>query len=679
MIQDRKVMCFKCFKLWDPSLNSGHSCLMESSGSSSREHSQKENYRSGPLDPTRKSIFGRVLDPRSRAIQDWNRLFLLSRAFGLAVDPLFLYLMAISPELLCLYVDGWFAVLVTVLRSVIDVMHLWHIWLQLKLAFVSKESLVVGRGKLVWDPYAVAWHYVRSPGGFWFDIFAILPVLQVTIWVYVPTMIRRGGQTPAIMTLVSVVFLFQFIPRVFHSVLLVRRMQHVTGYVFGTAWWGFALNLIAYFIAAHVAGACWYLLALQRVESCLHIQCTATMGCNTKNLGCPEPLLYGSQFADKVAKISSLGEGSQISSVCLQAGSSNFSYGIYAWAVPLVTTRNWLERILYPIFWGLMTLSSFGNALTPSNHMLEVVFAITVITCGLLMFTMLIGNIQVFLHSITAKKEEMHLRMRDLEWWMRRRQLPSRLRHRVRQYERQKWAALRGVDESLMIRDLPEGLRRDIKHHLCLDLVRQVPLFDQMDEIVLDTICDRVKPLLFIKGETVIREGDPILRMLFIVRGHWQSVHRVSSSKTSVFMLGPGNFCGDELLSWCLRKPFVYRLPTSNATLTCVDSGEAFGLEAQDLKYVTDHFRYKFANEKLKRTARYYSSGWRTWAAVTVQLAWRRFKAQRAVNALVGYSSNANVPDDALTRNPTLATSQNDRLRMCTAMFLSPKPQDHLE
>ncbi len=39
--------------------------------------------------------------------------------------------------------------------------------------------------------------------------------------------------------------------------------------------------------------------------------------------------------------------------------------------------------------------SSFGNALTPTDHTLEVVFSIVVITCGLLLFTMLIGNIQV--------------------------------------------------------------------------------------------------------------------------------------------------------------------------------------------------------------------------------------------------------------------------------------------
>lgn len=41
--------------------------------------------------------------------------------------------------------------------------------------------------------------------------------------------------------------------------------------------------------------------------------------------------------------------------------------------------------------------SSFGNALYPTDHTLEIAFSILVITCGLLLFTMLIGNIQVSL------------------------------------------------------------------------------------------------------------------------------------------------------------------------------------------------------------------------------------------------------------------------------------------
>lgn len=85
-----------------------------------------------------------------------------------------------------------------------------------------------------------------------------------------------------------------------------------------------------------------------------------------------------------------------------------------------------------------------------------------------------IDEMQVFLHATTSKKQAMQLRMRNIEWWMRRRHLPTNFKQRVRNYERQRWAAMRGVDECEMIRNLPEGLRRDIKYHLCLDLVRQV-------------------------------------------------------------------------------------------------------------------------------------------------------------------------------------------------------------
>jgi len=68
----------------------------------------------------------------------------------------------------------------------------------------------------------------------------------------------------------------------------------------------------------------------------------------------------------------------------------------------------------------------------------------------------------------------MQLRCRDMEWWMKRRQLPSLLRQRVRHYERQNWVLMGGEDEMELIKDFPEGLRRDIKRFLCLDLIRMV-------------------------------------------------------------------------------------------------------------------------------------------------------------------------------------------------------------
>lgn len=151
--------------------------------------------------------------------------------------------------------------------------------------------------------------------------------------------------------------------------------------------------------------------------------------------------------------------------------------------------------------------------------------------------------------------------------------------------------------------------------------------------------------------------------MVFIIRGQLKSSQTLSKGMVATCILGPGNFLGDELFSWCLRRPFMDRLPASSATFICVEETEAFGLDAQHLRYITDHFRYKFANERLKRTARYYSSHWRTWAAINIQLAWRRSKLR--------------------TQSPVVHPLENGdserRLWHYAAMFMSLRPHDHLE
>nr|ACA58352.1 putative cyclic nucleotide-gated cation channel [Sandersonia aurantiaca] len=615
-------------------------------------------------------VFGRVLDPRSKRVQRWNRGLLLARAVSLAIDPLFFYALSIgrggAP---CLYMDGGLAAVVTVLRTCADAGHLVHVWLQLRMAYVSRESLVVGCGKLVWDARTVAAHYLRSLKGFWFDLFVILPVPQTVFWLALPKLIREE-EIKLIMTMMLLIFLFQFLPKVYHSICVMRRMQKVTGYVFGTIWWGFALNLIAYFIASHVAGGCWYVLAIQRVASCLQQQCEKNNNCDLVSLACSKEVCYHLPLPSGLDELScetnlTASVGSQnYNPTCLNPNGP-YPYGIYNWALPVVSSNSLAVKILYPIFWGLMTLSTFGNDLEPTSNWLEVIFSIIITLCGLMLFTLLIGNIQVFLHAVMARKRKMQLRCRDMEWWMKRRQLPSRLRQRVRQYERQKWAATRGEDEMEMVRDLPEGLRRDIKRYLCLDLVKQVPLFHNLDDLILDNICDRVKPLVFSMDEKVIREGDPVQRMVFIVRGHLKSSQCLSKGIVATCMLGPGNFLGDELLSWCLRRPFIDRLPASSATFECVEATEAFALNANDLRYITEHFRYKFANERLKRTARYYSSTWRTWAAINIQLAWRRYKKRtRGVVIQV---------------QPSEIGGSENRLWQYAAMFMSLRPQDHLD
>jgi cyclic nucleotide gated channel len=78
------------------------------------------------------------------------------------------------------------------------------------------------------------------------------------------------------------------------------------------------------------------------------------------------------------------------------------------------------------------------------------------------------------LQSTTTRLEEMRVKRRDAEQWMSHRLLPDSLRERIRRYDQYKWQETRGVDEDSLIHDLPKDLRRDIKRHLCLDLLMRV-------------------------------------------------------------------------------------------------------------------------------------------------------------------------------------------------------------
>lgn len=324
--------------------------------------------------------------------------------------------------------------------------------------------------------------------------------------------------------------------------------------------------------------------------------------------------------------------------------------------------------ILLLMYFGFVS-STMGNNLEPTSQSAEVIFAIIMVLAGLMLFTLLIGNIQVFLHAIMVRRRQMQLRYRDMEWWMRHRQLPSHLKRRARRYEHQKWERMGGQDEMELIRDLPEGLRRDIKRNLCLHLIKKVPLLCNLDDLVLDNICDRVKPLVYSKDEKIMREGDPVQTMIFIDTGRIRRSQSLCKGMIATSMLEPGSFLGDELLSWCLHRPFLDRLPSSSATFTSIEPVEAYALYAGDFRYITDHFRSHFANKRVKQIARYYSSNWRTWAAVNIQFAWRRHIGKSRCSFGSGLSSSDGN-----------GSCGSDRwLRHCAAVFMSIKPHDHLQ
>ncbi|XP_065865266.1 protein CNGC15b isoform X2 [Euphorbia lathyris] len=559
----------------------------------------------------------KILDPRGPIIHRWTKIFLVACLVSLFVDPLFFYLPEVSSEA-CINILTPLEIGLTIVRSVADAFYMVQIFIRFRTAYIAPSSRVFGRGELVIDSRKIAGKYLQTH--FWTDLVAALPLPQLLIWFVIPNL---GGSTMAnTKNVLRFIIICQYIPRLFLIIPLSSRISKANGVVTETAWAGAAYNLMLYMLASHVLGACWYLLSIERQEACWRSVCNEEKpSCRYEYFDCrhlQEPL------RDTWFKTSNL------THLCNPLDDF-YQFGIFGDALTFgVTTASFLDKYFYCLWWGLKNLSSLGQNLSTSTYVGEIAFAIIIATLGLVLFALLIGNMQRYLQSTTVRLEEWRIKRTDTEQWMHHRQLPPELRQSVRKYDQYKWVATRGVNEERLLKGLPLDLRRDIKRHLCLDLVRRVPLFDQMDERMLDAICERLKPALSTAGTYLVREGDLVNEMLFIIRGHLDS-YTTNGGRTGFFnscRIGPGDFCGEELLTWALDPRPSVILPSSTRTVKAISEVEAFALRAEDLKFVASQFR-RLHSKQLRQKFRFYSHQWRLWAACFIQAAWRRYKKRK--------------------------------------------------
>ncbi|XP_043720784.1 cyclic nucleotide-gated ion channel 1-like [Telopea speciosissima] len=560
----------------------------------------------------------KILDPQGPFLQRWNKIFVLSCVIAVSLDPLFFYVPVVDGKNHCLGLDRRLEITASVLRSFTDIFYMLHIIFQFRTGFIAPSSRVFGRGVLVEDPLAIAKRYLSSY--FLIDILAVLPLPQVVISIVIPKL--KGSKSLNTKDLLKFVVVFQYVPRILRIYPLYKEVTRTSGILTETAWAGAALNLFLYMLASHVLGAFWYLFSIERQNTCWREACPKNPGCEIRRLYCGD----------------GINDMSFLNSTCLLTGQDpHFEFGIFLDALTsdVVESNDFPQKFFYCFWWGLRNLSSLGQNLETSTYVWEIVFAVFISIFGLVLFAFLIGNMQTYLQSTTVRLEEMRLKRRDAEQWMSHRLLPDSLRERIRRYDQYKWQETRGVDEENLLCNLPKDLRRDIKRHLCLALLMRVPMFEKMDDQLLDAMCDRLKPALYTEDSVIVREEDPVDDMLFIMRGKLWSV-TTNGGRTGFFnsdFLKAGDFCGEELLTWALDPHSSSNLPISTRTVKALTEVEAFALEAEDLKFVASQFR-RLHSKQLRHTFRFYSHQWRTWAACFIQAAWRRYCKKKLEDSL---------------------------------------------
>ncbi|GAA0168638.1 hypothetical protein Leryth_014215 [Lithospermum erythrorhizon] len=602
----------------------------------------------------------KIFDPQDKHLLFWNKLLVLSCIVAVSVDPLFLYLPIFKTKDMCLHIDENLAYTTTTLRSLIDAFYLIRMVFQFRTAYIAPSSRVFGRGELVIDPRQIASRYIHRY--FFVDLLSVLPLPQIVIWRFLNS--STGSDVLGTKNSLLVIVILQYIPRFGRIIPLNSELRKTSGAFAESAWAGAVYYLVWFVLASHIAGAFWYLIAIDRRDKCWETACLESSACNTKFLYCTRENINMTNW--KII-------GKEVLDFKCSVGGQQkieFQYGIYSEALTskvIESDKKFIDKFFYCLWWGLKNLSTLGQGLETSTYTLEVIFSITISIVGLLLFALLIGNMQTYLQSLTVRLEEMRIKRRDSEQWMHHRVLPQELRQKVRRYDQYKWVETRGVDEESLVQNLPKDLRRDIKRHLCLSLVRRVPLFGNMDERLLDAICERLKPSLYTENTYIIREGDPVEEMIFIIRGRLESV-TTDGGRSGFFNRGfltEGDFCGEELLTWVLDPKSGTNLPPSTRTVKALTEVEAFALPSEELKYITTQFR-RIHSRQIQQTFRFYSQQWRTWGASFIQAAWRRYVRRRQLEELL-----RNEMEDSDTDSETDGLIGNPKSRFRSTMLAS--------
>ncbi|KAL1803936.1 hypothetical protein ACET3Z_032583 [Daucus carota] len=102
------------------------------------------------------------------------------------------------------------------------------------------------------------------------------------------------------------------------------------------------------------------------------------------------------------------------------------------------------------------------------------------------------------------------------------RQIPDDLKAKIRESERYNWLATRGLNELMLLENLPEDLQRAIRRHL-FRFDKKLPIVASMDESILDAIRERMEHKTYIEGSRVLVRGGLMDKMVYIVQGKLES------------------------------------------------------------------------------------------------------------------------------------------------------------
>ncbi|GBF49261.1 cyclic nucleotide-binding protein [Leptospira ryugenii] len=205
-----------------------------------------------------------------------------------------------------------------------------------------------------------------------------------------------------------------------------------------------------------------------------------------------------------------------------------------------------ITRYIRSLYWSVTTLTTIGYGdITPRTNT-QTIYTMFVMIIGVGIYGYVVGNIASLLSNVDISRIKFQEKLDTINSFLRYKKIPADLSNRIRSYYINLWENRHGIDERDIWEELPSAMKIEVSLFLHAKLISVVPFFRDATEELKREIVQQLKPIAFMRGDLIFREGDVPHNMYFIAKGSVDIIKE--SSGTVLDSLHEGNFFGEMAL-----------------------------------------------------------------------------------------------------------------------------------
>ena len=175
----------------------------------------------------------------------------------------------------------------------------------------------------------------------------------------------------------------------------------------------------------------------------------------------------------------------------------------------------------------------------------EELFSLIVMILGRLFISFIFAEVQSYVSSYYSSYNN-HINQKNrVIKWMQLNNIAGSLRKRVLRYFEFKWNNGKGIEEEVLLKDLPQSIRGKVKKHIFSNLVMNCDLLPSENPGTVTTILSKLQRRMIPKDEYIIKQGELAQEMFFILKGE---VKVVSAEGITVAVLKKFMYFGEMAL-----------------------------------------------------------------------------------------------------------------------------------